>query len=165
MAAPKGNSFWNLRLRHGRKPRFENHEDLLDTFTSYCVWIEQNPLIEVDFKGKDATPVEIPKMRIMTKEHFAMAAGFTQWKDVAAYGKKSKDFDKVVTHIENCIYYQKLSGAAAGMLNPSIIARELQLREMSDISTNGESLNPPMSEDERAKRIAALQAKMTTDGE
>ena len=52
-----------------------------------------------------------------------------------------KDFSSVITCIEQTIYTQKFTGAAAEMLNPNIIARDLGLSDKKEHNhkNNGES--------------------------
>ena len=66
MAAPKGNEFWKLRSKHGRDKIFKTPEIMLVAINEYFKWCEENPLIEIDFKGKDAKEVELPRMRAFT---------------------------------------------------------------------------------------------------
>ncbi|MCK5316875.1 MAG: hypothetical protein KAJ55_03120, partial [Anaerolineales bacterium] len=51
--------------------------------------------------------------------------------------RENKDFLQVVTRAEKVIRDQKFVGAAADMLNPNIIARDLGLRDMTDIKHSG----------------------------
>ena len=43
--------------------------------------------------------------------------------------QNDKDFLSVITRIENIIFTQKFTGAAADLLNPNIIARDLGLMD------------------------------------
>lgn len=131
MSAPKGNKFWELRLTHGRKHSIETPEELWENFLEYAQWLEDNPLLEIDFKGKDATRVEIPKMRAFTKQGFALACGLSEWKTIESW-REREGFSQIITRIENHIYTQKLEGAASGFLNPNIIARDLGLKEKTE---------------------------------
>jgi hypothetical protein len=60
----------------------------------------------------------------------------------------SKDFSKVITHIREIIYRQKFEGAAAGFLNPNIIARDLGLKDRTDLTTDDEKINITFSKHE-----------------
>ena len=44
-----------------------------------------------------------------------------------------KDFIDITTRVEQIIKHQKFTGAAAGLLNPNIIARDLGLSDKQDI--------------------------------
>jgi hypothetical protein len=47
------------------------------------------------------------------------------------------EFLGVITILESIIYEQKFSGAAANLLNASIIARDLGLKDSSDVNLKG----------------------------
>lgn len=141
MGAPVGNQFWKLRLKHGRDHKIETAKEIEENFEEYSKWTEENPLIEIDFRGKDATQVELPKMRAMTKEHFALACGLSGWEKLEQYKERGEDFHEVITRIEKFIYYQKFSGSAAGFLNPNIIARDLGLADKKEVDKKVTRLN------------------------
>jgi hypothetical protein len=133
MAAPEGNQFWKLRSKHGRDKLFETPELLWEAACEYFQWCDDNPLIEIDFKGKDATQVKMPKMRAFTIHGLCIYLDcntkyFNDFKDA-----NHKGFSEVLTRIMEIIYNQKFTGAAAGFLNPNIIARDLGLRDSKDI--------------------------------
>lgn len=141
MAAPEGNKFWKLRLKHGRAHKIETAQEIEENFEEYSKWAEDTPLEEVDFRGKDAKKVMLPKMRAMTKEHFAMCCGLSGWDVLAEYKARGEDFKEVITRIENMIYYQKFTGSAAGFLNPNIIARDLGLADKKEVDKKVTKVN------------------------
>jgi hypothetical protein len=134
MAAPKGNNCWQLRLKHGLDGKFKTPDEILENFEQYVQWAEETPLIEVDFRGKDATEVNLPKKRLLTKEGFALACGFSSWGNLSLYKNKSEGFSKVFTRIEQAIYTSKLEGAASGLFNHNIIARDLGLMNQEQVN-------------------------------
>ncbi len=123
-----------MRLKHGLDGRFKTPDEILENFEQYVQWAEETPLIEVDFRGKDATEVNLPKKRLLTKEGFALACGFASWATLAVYKGKSKDFAQVFTRIEQAIYTSKLEGAASGLFNHNIIARDLGLMNQEQVN-------------------------------
>ena len=137
--APIGNQFWQIRSKHGRDRIFATPDLLMEATTEYFQWCVDNPLIEIDFKGKDAERVEIPKMRVFTLQGLCSYLGVNgaylrQFKQSIA-GRTddlSRDFSTIILHIEETIYNQKFTGAAAGFLNPNIIARDLGLAERTE---------------------------------
>lgn len=147
MAAPIGNQFWKLRSKHGRNKLFATPELMWEAAEEYFEWCEENPLIEIDYRGKDVEQVELPKMRPFTLHGLCgyldcNTLYFNDFQSSLA-GKKdklSKDFSIIITRIREVIYNQKFSGAAAGFLNPNIIARDLGLTDKTDLTTAGEKL-------------------------
>lgn len=147
MAAPTGNEFWKLRSKHGRNKLFETPELLWEAACEYFQWCIDNPLYELDFRGKDATEVKLPKMRAFTMQGLCLYLDCNtiyfnrfEHEQREKTDDLSKDFCKIVTRIRETIYNQKFTGAAAGFLNANIIARDLGLVDKSDITSAGEKL-------------------------
>ena len=134
MAAPEGNQFWKLRSKHGRDKLFSSPDLLWETACEYFEWCDDNPLMEIDFKGKDADEVQIPKMRAFTWDGLELYQDIYSLRDYKT-NPEYKDFSQVITRIEKVIRDQKFTGAAAGFLNPNIIARDLGLTEKIDQKT------------------------------
>jgi hypothetical protein len=128
MGAPSGNQFWKLRSKHGRDKIFESPTHLWEAACEYFEWCEENPLIEIDFRGKDLEQVEIPKMRAFTWQGLELFIDIHRLRDYKS-NEKYKDFSPVIEQIDKIMYNQKFSGAAAGFLNPNIIARDLGLTD------------------------------------
>jgi hypothetical protein len=158
--APKGNQFWKLRSKHGRDKLFASPELLWEAACEYFQWCEDNPLYEIDFKGKDARRVKLPKMRAYTLKGFCLFCDASEswWKEFRK-SDGAKDFLSVITRIEETIFNQKFTGAAAGFLNPSIIARDLGLsdKQEHDHTTKGESMNKPDFSKLTTEQLEALK--------
>lgn len=142
MAAPQGNQFWKARSKHGRNPIFANSNDLWDACQEYLQWVEDNPLYEAkvcSYQGANVIE-NVPKMRAMTIQGLCIFLDIDQttWKE---YGKK-EDFSRIVTRVEEIIYAQKFTGAAADLLNANIIARDLGLRDKQDMEHTGKDGGP-----------------------
>jgi hypothetical protein len=142
MPAPKGNQFWRARSKHGRDKIFKTSADLWEACVEYFDWIEENPLEEVQafaYQGS-VTKEPLPKMRAMT------LTGLRLFLDVNAETwlryKSNKDYYEVITQAEEVIYNQKFTGAAAGLLNPNIIARDLGLADKKDHTSSDGSMSP-----------------------
>lgn len=140
MAAPIGNQFWKLRSKHGRDPLFAEPEMLWNACCEYFEWCDGNPLIEIDFRGKDAEEVRIPKMRAYTLQGLCAYLDcntkyFNEFENNLKEKKdqKSKDFSNIVTRVRETIYNQKFTGAASGFFNANIIARDLGLADKKEI--------------------------------
>jgi hypothetical protein len=135
MAAPIGNQFWKQRSKHGRDKIFSSPEILWEEACKYFEWCDENPLYEVDFKGKDADEVRIPKMRAYTWEALELFLDISSLRDYKT-NEEYKDFLQVIGRIEKIMYSQKFTGAAAGFLNANIIARDLGLRDKQEVDQN-----------------------------
>lgn len=159
MAAPKGNKFWQLRSKHGRDKLFSSPDQLWQAACEYFEWCESNPLkeeqvmkIKVSRDEEEIRHVEVSKMRAFTMHGLCSYLGVntvyfnhfeTDIKDKKT--EKAEGFRKVITCIREVIYNQKFTGAAAGFLNPNIIARDLGLIDKSE-STNTQKIVVKTSE-------------------
>lgn len=147
MAAPKGNQFWKIRSKHGPDKLFESADLLWEACVEYFEWVEANPLWEnkpFNYQGQVVdNPVE--KMRAMTLSGLCLFLDIHEdtWRDWRA---TRKDLSVVITRAERTMYTQKLSGAAADLLNPNIIARELGLKDVSQQEQVGSGGGPIKTE-------------------
>ena len=134
MSAPVGNRFWEARSSHGRAPIFASPEDMWAACLEYFDWIEANPLYEAQaFAYQGNVKVEsLPKMRAMT------IAGLCIFLDISVrtWGdyREREDFMPITTRVDEIIRTQKFQGAAADLLNPNIIARDLGLTDKSELN-------------------------------
>jgi hypothetical protein len=154
VAAPVGNQFWLARSSHGAKPKFECAEELWAACVEYFDWVQENPLYEdklVTFQGV-ATHEPVAKMRAMTIAGLCLFLdiGRSTWGDY----KGREDFSEVVSRAEQIIYEQKFTGAAADLLNPNIIARELGLADRSELT--GKDGGPIQSENKTTLDVSGL---------
>ncbi len=145
MSAPLENQFWKLRSKHGRDKLFASPELLLEAAYEFFQWCIDNPLMEAQQAKSYSKPykdektgeiifpsntIELPKMRAFTMHGLCRYLNcntdyFKQFKK--SLGDDKQDFSPVITCIEEIIFEQKFTGAAAGFLNPNIIARDLGL--------------------------------------
>ena len=133
-----GNRLWEARSSAGPKPLFADAAPLWAACVEYFEWVEANPLWEAKpfaFQGV-VTMAEVPKMRAMT------IAGLCLFLDIspetwASWRKDRPDLIGVITQAEGIIYQQKFAGAAADLLNPNIIARDLGLSDKQAVDHTG----------------------------
>lgn len=142
MSAPKGNKFWEARSSHGRDPIFENPEQLWEACLEYFQWVEANPLWEdkpFNYQGVVVTNT-IAKMRAMTIGGLCIFLDICEstWSNY----RSREDFLGVITRAERIMRDQKFSGAAADLLNPNIIARDLGLKDASKSEISGPGGQP-----------------------
>ena len=137
MAAPIGNQFWKLRSSHGRKPIFADPDQLWEACCEYFEWVEANPLREEKvFNGKDGiVRAEVAKARAMTVEGLCLFLDIA--KPTWAEYRKREGFEEAVARVDDVIRTQKFEGAAAGLLNGNIIARDLGLSDKQELTGKG----------------------------
>ncbi|MGZ2449591.1 hypothetical protein ACVIRO_002345 [Rhizobium ruizarguesonis] len=137
MAAPKGNQFWKVRSSHGRNPIFATPDELWEGCLEYFEWVSKNPLKESQafaYQG-EVQIKEIPKMRAMTLTALCifLDIAMVTWSDY----RTKEGFSRVTTQAEDIIRSQKFEGAAAGLLNANIIARDLGLADKNELTGKG----------------------------
>lgn len=113
----------------------------------YFQWCDDNPLIEEDFISsgpKGGEIIQLNKMRPYTLHGLCLyldcsTTYFRAFKSTLDPGREKnyKDFLTVLTRIEETVYNQKFSGAAAGFLNANIIARDLGLTDKKELDVPG----------------------------
>jgi hypothetical protein len=138
-----GNEFWKARTTHGRKKKFTK-ATLLKGCNEYFQWITDNPLIAaetVKFQGF-ASLTDVPKMRAMTIQGLCIFLDISD--ETWANYREDAGFKKVCQYADRIIYQQKFTGAAADLLNPNIIARELGLTDKKehDLKSTDGSMTP-----------------------
>lgn len=127
----------------GRPPKFPTPEYLWMAACEYFEWCADNPLKEervFAYKGI-ITRTTVDKMRIMTVQ------GLELWLDVnERFLDDTRDrgpaFSHVVDRIKKTIYNQKLEGASADLLNSSIIAMEIGLKQKAELEHVGNKDKP-----------------------
>ena len=132
----KGNKLWNLREYPGRPKLFQTPEEMWDAAVEYFDWCENNSLSEekVFCNQGEIINGSVVHMRAMTIQGLCLHMGISD-ECFSDYSKRP-DYVGIVEHIRHCIYEQKLSGAAAGLLNASIVSRELGLADKQEIDQN-----------------------------
>lgn len=141
----EGNQLWKLRLRHGlKKQKFTDPHELIEAVCGYFNWVEENPLHEAkafSYEG-DVTVEDLPKMRAATVTGLCMYIGictstWREWRNPKEPTKYREDLIEVIRFAEDYIREQKFTGAAAGLLNPAIIMRDLGLVDKQQLQGPG----------------------------
>lgn len=125
MAAPQNNQFWKQRSKHGRDKIFETTEILWEACAEYFESTDQRKWYKTEFNGKDARECRVPIETPYTLQGLCLFLDIDQ-KTWALYEKR-EDFIPITTRVRNIIYTQKFEGAAVGVFNANIIARDLGL--------------------------------------
>lgn len=152
MPAPERNKFWTMRSSHGTKPKFDNPEILMRMCVEYFEWVQANPLKEhkqYHYQGELTNGV-VAKMRAMTVKGLCIFLDISTetWRNYCKKVEEAKldaevdialaeGFIGVTTRVREIIDTQKFEGAAADLLNPNIIARDLGLKDARELSGPG----------------------------
>ena len=137
MGAPKGNQYWKLAdmSKIGRPPRYKKPEELLQDAYDYFQYCDNNPIITTE------TTTSAKGTFLKTVEHRVPYTidGLYTYLGVCNldYYKTKEEFSWVLTYIRQIIRDQKYTGAAAGIFNGNIIARDLGLADKKEIDHSG----------------------------
>ena len=155
-----GNSFWKLRSTSGRDKIFATPETLWQEAEKYFEHCEGTPLQEQHVFANGLT-ANTDKMRAFTLQglQYFLSIGETTWR----HYKNRKEYQEVCERIEQAIWNQKFTGAAAGLLNPAIIARELGLvdQQSLQLSKVPDQRDYSLLSDEEINQLAQIENKLT----
>lgn len=138
-----GNRFWEARSSAGPNPKFDGPEKLWNACLEYFQWVEENPLNEAKAFAYEGvvTFKALPKMRAMTINGLCLFLDIAEssWR---SWRNDRPDLSSVITRVESVIYEQKFTGAAADLLNPNIIARDLGLADKRQLGNDPDNPLP-----------------------
>jgi len=139
--AAKGNDFW--KLADWGKPKAYQPIELWDMFREYVDSTQNSKWYKNEaIKGGDSAGsiVSVPTERPFTIQGFCVFAEIAS--STFYLYEKEAAYSEIVLRIRDVIFAQKFEGAAVGAFNANIIARDLGLKEQTDITTQGEKISP-----------------------
>lgn len=150
---------WEISKGPGQPPKFSSPQEMWDRAVEYFKWCGQHQLVEekIGFFQGEPTSGFVGHKRPMTQKGLCIFLGITvsTWHNY----KKNTEYLEVIEAIEDIMFEQKFAGAAVGLFNANIIARDLGLADKQDITTNGESITKSMSDDDFADQLEKLGVK------
>lgn len=137
MAFLPQNKFWMRRSTHGRDRLFASSDALWAACIEYFEDVAANPLPEEKafaYQGEVKSHITY-KLQAMTLTglYIFLDIDESTWRD----WRTIDDFSRITTKVEQIIYNQKFTGAAADLFNANIIARDLKLRDAVDTNHSG----------------------------
>lgn len=149
--AAKAHELRDMAKRPGRDAFFTHPEQMWEAFIEYTAWVDKHPIKEKKLINDKLSHklVNVPLSRPYTYAGFTLYLGVTESyfrqkrKEVKdrLYGNEGKDarpedpaFETVLEQIDSTIYSQKLEGASVGIFNAMIIARDLKLKETTELT-------------------------------
>jgi len=143
-----GNQLWQLREKHGRDYLFKTPEALWEAACGYFKWCDEHPLVKVVRGHRRLAVLALPKLRAYTLKGLYVYLGcgdkYFNHFEVQLSGKTdtvSEEYLRIISLIRDVIFEQKFTAAAAGELNPSLIARELSLAYKGDTASKNEAVS------------------------
>lgn len=126
-------TFWVPAAGGKRPPIFKSPDEMWDRCCEYFEWVKEHPLFEdkaFQFQGAPVH-VEVTKPRAMTIKAMCIFLGMST--DAWEQYRKREGYAEVCELVDDIIYTQKFELAAADLLNVNLIARDLGLRDKSEI--------------------------------
>jgi hypothetical protein len=153
MGAPKGNEFWKMRSKHGRDTLFASPELLWESACEYFEWCNSNPIVSSkNTASTNGSSNEIKEFqRPFTRQGlFFFLKCSEDW--LRNFKKEcSEDFLRVVIAIEQTIDNQQIEHSLVGIFNANLTARIQGIKDQTDVTTNGQSINQLTPEQAKKK--------------
>lgn len=139
MVFKEGNELWKLRNKHGRDYKY-TPDEIWEGAQEYFVWIIDNP-IEAQQNVGTKNVNDVKFKRPFTLRGVCLYLDISR--DTYCDYRKINDFVEVIRKIDDIIYDQKFEGAVIGLFNANIIARDLGLKDKSDITSDDKPIALP----------------------
>ena len=127
-----------------KKKYIETPEKMWELFEAYRTEVKKNPRLKHTFVGKDGKSEYEELERPLTLEGFEVYC-YNVIGCVEQYFKNQDglyvDYIPICTHIRKIIREDQISGGMVGQYNASITQRLNNLKESTDVTTNGKELN------------------------
>nr|DAV52985.1 MAG TPA: Terminase small subunit [Caudoviricetes sp.] len=142
----------------GRARTFETPNDLRESCLEYLAWAHANPLQEEKHfcSAGQIMTAHISKPRAVTIVGLCLHLGIHRhtWQNY----RISEEFDLVCDEIEDRMKQYKFENAVAGLMNPTLIARDIGLvdKQEIDLSSKDGTMSP---KEQSAAVLEALKRK------
>lgn len=133
-------NFWSKRIRRGAGGKsFSNAEELLEAADEYFDWANGHPLKAeklFHYQGS-VTAAKEHRLRAFTFKGLCIFVGISS----STYEKYRQDpeMSKATAIIDDIVWTQKYEGAAADLLNASIVTRDLGLVDKIEATNKNEN--------------------------
>jgi hypothetical protein len=165
----KGTELWQMVARRvGRPYRFETGQAFFTAACEYFQWCYDNPIVEIDYKGKDATPVEMIKPRPFAIRDMCLFLGINE--DYLSQLKKTldkrieekdeeeaKEFSRLLAYVYEICYSQKSNLAIVGIYKDGIVSRILGLAERTESIVKTQELPKFVMIDDMGNKIEGIE--------
>ena len=133
---------WEVMKGPGQPPTFSSPQEMWDRAVEYFKWCGQHQLIEekIGFFQGEPTSGFVGHKRPMTVSGLCIFLNIdrTTWYNY----KKNPEYFNITTAIDETMFEQKFAGAAVGLFNANIIARDLGLTDKQEVKMDNAQVTP-----------------------
>jgi hypothetical protein len=154
---------WKRALLKPR-PLFADPSELAEAAMEYFTWVHETPVVDnvpTHYKG-EMFFLEHYKIRAMSWKAFRVFLGISS--STMNYYRRNDKFAEVFSIIDDIMFSQKFEGAAAGLLNASIIQRDLGLAEKTVVEGGDKPLQMVTSEMDAKTALEAYEETLRQGG-
>lgn len=126
----KGNQLWRQNKMVPRPFKFNSPDEFLAAVHAYFEWSDENPIEEQKVFGT-GLKINVNHDRPLTMASACIHMGMA--KSTWALYRDKPEFTEVIHMVESVMTEQKFAGAAVGIFNANIIARDLGLADRKEI--------------------------------
>jgi hypothetical protein len=118
--APKGNKF--ALGNSGRAKKFESPEQLKLFIDQYFDWCDANPIIRIEWNGKDPVSCDVPTQRPYTVEGLCLHLDIDR-ATLLNYQKEKgyEEFFNIITHYKRRITENNITYGMTGAYNANLV--------------------------------------------
>lgn len=119
-------------------PIYMTADNLCHAIGEYFEWCVNYPLLEdkTSVSQGEIIRYETEKMRAFSMGAMCNHLGISEAK-LKSFKQLGDDWERVIDMAESIVRSQKFEGAAAGLLNANIIARDIGLADKADVALSG----------------------------
>jgi len=144
MVFERKNTYWQLAQNPGR-PLSYQPEELYNKAREYMQYLFDNPIDTVVVSNREA--VHVDKYRPATIQGFCVYIGISS---SAFYEyEKRNEFLEIIARIRDLFFSQKIEGAAAGIFDGNIVARELKLFDSQPVALPNININIQLPDNDK----------------
>lgn len=137
----KGNQLWRTNKMVARPFKFNSPDEFLAAVHKYFEWSDANPIQEQKVFGTGLKmSVDHDRPLTIASACIHMGINYSTWDR----SRKREGFGEVIEMVESVMTEQKFAGAAVGIFNANIIARDLGMVERKKVTL--ETPDTPASE-------------------
>lgn len=133
----------------GQPRNLNSPQELWEHFVKYVEYEKEHPFTKREYVGKDGRAEDTKLLAPLTMEAFKSYLWDVEVGCIDRYLKNANeafnDYVPIITRIKDKIFAHNFKGAAGNLMKENLIARQLHLKEQSEVQT--QTINIPQVPD------------------